>query len=353
MRNQYQSLVSGLISACILCTNLSLNALELAEIEAVEAQVKDLAESADKGLSQVPSLVTQLNQFETQYNALTTTPNNTHAPLEEAVLRTKFLLANHVYEYALYPSLQADMIALATGTSHVALAQKSINLAIMLGGPTTRAEQFYTSYLSDLDLGGLRFRETLMYFTFHPKQEIKSDIDFFASELAHPIFRGPASWIYGKLSTPGDSVAIAKLAKALNQSIADNYGFDTTLLTLLGLAEVADFKYITANYGSAGLPPEYLTLIERYITYRKALLPEKLNLIKANFKRVMSQYERDEALKLLLTENRSSILANLNLMHDVESGLFIAPELADLANILGYTISGSADNPVITAKSLN
>ena len=98
-----------------------MNALELAEIEAVESHVKVLAESADKGLSQVPSLVTQLNQFETQYNALTTTPNNAHAPLGEAVLRTKFLLANHVYEYALYPSLQADMIALATGTSDLPL----------------------------------------------------------------------------------------------------------------------------------------------------------------------------------------------------------------------------------------
>ncbi|NLR22778.1 MULTISPECIES: hypothetical protein [Pseudoalteromonas] len=63
----------------------------------------------------------------------------------------------------------------------------------------------------------------------------------------------------------------------------------------------------------------------------------------------MGQYERDEAIKYILENNKTNLLSKLGVLSDVENGTFVIEEVSQLASILGYRISGSSDNPVITA----
>ncbi|KPV99196.1 hypothetical protein AN213_03114 [Pseudoalteromonas sp. P1-8] len=52
----------------------------------------------------------------------------------------------------------------------------------------------------------------------------------------------------------------------------------------------------------------------------------------------------------ILKNNKADLLKTLGLLFDTDNGLALSPELEQLANIYGYQISGSADNPIISAK---
>ena len=268
----------------------------------------------------------------------------------DVILKNKLALARHVNEYRLYGELNQELVMLMAGTDKTAIAHKSISLNILLAGPNIEAESFFINYLNSDEIGGLRLRETLMYFTLHPNNAVKDRVSFFASEKGHPIFRGPASWVFGKLSTIDDTAAIAQLTAALNQSIIDNYGFDTQLLTLLGLAEVANISYLKANFSNVGLDKSLLELGERYINFKRASGTNKSQLISNTFNKSMTRYERDEALGYILKNNKADLLKELGLLFDTDNGLVLSPELVQLANIYSYQISGSADNPIISAK---
>ncbi|GAA81840.1 hypothetical protein [Pseudoalteromonas sp. BSi20495] len=342
-----------LISLSFFLTSANLAALTLSEISAIDSQIKQLPNQSDKGLSQIPSLVEQLNTAETSNNTEREKPNPNTAELDEvlgAILNSKMGLTNHIYEYKLYNYLQSEMQLLAAGTDKTAIVHKSISLNILLAGPNAGAESFFVTYLNSDEIGGLRLREALMYFTLHPNNAVKDRASFFASEKGHPIFRGPASWVFGKLSTIDNTAAIAQLTAALNQSIIDNYGFDTQLLTLLGLAEVANISYLKANFSNVGLDKSLLELGERYINFKRASGTNKSQLISNTFNKSMTRYERDEALGYILKNNKADLLTELGLLFDTDNGLVLSPELAQLANIYGYQINGSADNPIISAK---
>ncbi|MCG7540726.1 hypothetical protein EXT48_23275 [Pseudoalteromonas sp. CO348] len=328
--------------------SFSVNALSLIEIKKVEDEIRELPHLSDLGLNKVPGIVVKLNKFEVDFNSLNPLPNDAEL-LKEAIFSCKNALANHVNQAKLYSVLQQEMIDLSEGTSSLSLVQKSIMINILLAGPTAISSQFYSDYINSDEAGGIRLRETLMYFTLHPKASVKSRISLMADESVHPIFRGPASWAFGKLSAQNDPDAIAQLSKALNQSIGDDFGFDSKLLTLLGLAEIADFDYIKSNYSNVGLGDEYLAIAERYIKLKRALSSDKDKLIELNFNVKMGQYERDEAIKYILENNKTNLLSKLGVLSDLENGTFVIEEVSQLASILGYRISGSSDNPVITA----
>ncbi|MCK8123824.1 hypothetical protein MTF66_02355 [Pseudoalteromonas sp. 2CM39R] len=55
----------------------------------------------------------------------------------------------------------------------------------------------------------------------------------------------------------------------------------------------------------------------------------------------------DNICDAILKNNKADLLKTLGLLFDTDNGLALSPELAD---IYGYQISGSADNPIISAK---
>lgn len=330
-----------------------LSAITLGDINQIESEIKQLKSQPDHGISQIPNLVSQLNSAELNQNNDRASPNPNTTELDNilnAILKNKLALADHINNYQLYTSLQQALMNLMAGTDKTAIAHKSISLNILLAGPNSEVESFFVNYLNSDEIGGLRLRETLMYFTLHPNNAVKDRVSFFASERGHPIFRGPASWVFGKLSTIDDAAVITQLTAALNQSIIDDYGFDTQLLTLLGLAEVANVSYLKANFSNVGLDKSLLELGERYINFKRANSANKSQLISSTFNKTMTDYERDEALSYILKNNKADLLKTLELLFDTDDGLALSPELAQLADIYGYQISGSADNPIISAK---
>ena len=52
----------------------------------------------------------------------------------------------------------------------------------------------------------------------------------------------------------------------------------------------------------------------------------------------------------ILKNNKADLLKKLGISFDTDNGLALSPELPQLANIYGYQINGSADNPIISAK---
>ncbi len=60
--------------------------------------------------------------------------------------------------------------------------------------------------------------------------------------------------------------------------------------------------------------------------------------------------EFDNIPIVILKNNKADLLKTLGLLFDTDNGLALSPELAQLADIYGYQISGSADNPIISAK---
>ncbi|NUJ31651.1 MULTISPECIES: hypothetical protein [Pseudoalteromonas] len=341
-----------IVMVAVFFNNISL-AVTLNDIDQIEIEIKQLNSQSDHGLSQIPSLVSQLNSAELSQNndRESPTPNITELDnILNAILKNKLALADHINNYQLYTSLQQQLMSLIAGTDKTAIAHKSISFNLLLAGPNSEVESFFVNYLNSDEIGGLRLREALMYFTLHPNDAVKDRVSFFASERGHPVFRGPASWAFGKLSVIDDSAAIAQLTSALNQSITDNFGFDTKLLTLLGLAEVANSEYIITNFMGTELDEDLLILAVRYSAYKRATGAEKDLLISSTFNEAMIDYERDEALSYILKNNKADLLKTLGLLFDTDNGLALSPELAQLADIYGYQISGSADNPIISAK---
>ncbi|OCQ22517.1 hypothetical protein A7985_00695 [Pseudoalteromonas luteoviolacea] len=333
--------------------NYSAYALSLADVSRITQQVNALSSQPDKGLDQIPQLVTQLNALEAEYQNERLKDNANLGELEKvntSILSTKLRLSNHVYEQRLYSALQNSMIELASETSTAAIAHKSFALNIFIAGPSSQSKQYFTRYLNDEMAGGFKLREAILYFTFHPNNDVEKHIKLLASEKVHPIFRGPASWVFGKLSSKDDSVAIAQLTRALNQSILDNYGFETKILGVLGLAEVASLDYFKANFTSVGLDKNLQNLGVRYITFKRANAVKKQALIVNTYASEMNHYERAEAIAFILENNLKDVLKQLKLLVDSDKGLIVEQELSKVANILGYSISGSADNPIISIK---
>ena len=333
----------------LLLLSRTAHALELGDLQLIEQELQSLAQQNDAGLSQIPILVNKLNQFEAEYEQTKSQSAGNVSQLQEAIFDNKNALANYVYQAKFWSSVQPAMIALSEGTNSLSMVQKSIILNIMLGGPTAQAKQFFTDYINSDEAGGIRLRETLMYFTLHPNPEVKDRISLMANEQVHPLFRGPASWAFGKLSTSDDPQALQQLAAALNQSIGEDIGFDTKLLTLLGVAEVASVDYLKANYTSVGLDNDYLVVAKRYSRFKRASQTDKATLILNGFSGNMGRYERDEAIQFILENNRADLLSKIGVLVDGEQGLVVEENVAQLARILGYTITGSSDNPVITA----
>jgi len=334
-------------------------AVTLEDISNLKTRINLLVQENDKGIRNIPPLVLELNQAEADLLAEASQPASNSenlALLEQAILEAKLGLSNYVYNQKLYLDVQNAMISLGEGTNKNAMAHKSITLNISLLGPTTKTVNYMVNYLNSDEAGGLKLREVLMYLTHNPPVSIKSRISFLASEKGHPIFRGPASWIFGQLSAKDDDEAIAQLTKALEQSIVDNYGFDTIKLNMLGLAEIASHDYIQAKFiNNIYLDESILNLGKRYANYIRQVDTadySKAHLIKQTFS-IMGAYERDEVINYMLSENEYSLFLpyyKLNLIRDGDKGLIIDPMIADLVKILGYTITGTSDNPIITKQ---
>lgn len=340
-----------LLCTLLFSSNLSY-ALSISEIKRIDEQIKQLSNQSDFGVSQIGNLVAQLNTAEAKNQSDRKIVGANLTQLDKnlaALLNSKSGLSNYVFDKALYSDVINEMMSLASSTDNRAFTHKSINLNLLLAGPRKTTETFFINYLNSEDIGGLRLRETLMFFTIHPSISIKERARFFASEKSHPIFRGPASWVYGKLSAQDDPQAIEQLSSALKQSVIDNYGFDTQLLTTLGLAEVSSINTFKTKTSNIKLDNNYKEIAERYIAFKRAQNSEKNTLIKDTF-HLMTRYEKDEALIYILQNNKSELLKPLGLIFDTKQGVQLLPEFEQLSQIYGYRVTGSVDNPSISIK---